>query len=208
MPACSRRLCWTPACTPWYRRSRSATAATPTIAASRATRATWRSTCTWRSSTRRRRRGARARMTGRELSHFRILEPIGQGGMGVVYRGVDLRLDRPVAIKLLPSGVGADPARRQRFEREARAASALNHPDAIAGRRYVSAYSLASVHAALGDTERALGLLERAYEQRDWSLAFLAVDPAMDSLASQARFQKLVRRLGLEPATAVSGKVS
>jgi len=70
-------------------------------------------------------------MTGRELSHFRVLEQIGAGGMGVVYRGVDLRLGRPVALKVLQPEALSDPQRRKRFEREARAASALNHPGIV-----------------------------------------------------------------------------
>jgi serine/threonine protein kinase/tetratricopeptide (TPR) repeat protein len=70
-------------------------------------------------------------MIGRELSHFRLLEPIGSGGMGVVYRGLDLGLDRPVALKVLPPGSLSDPERRDRFLREARAASALNHPNIV-----------------------------------------------------------------------------
>jgi serine/threonine-protein kinase len=70
-------------------------------------------------------------MNGRELSHFRVLERIGAGGMGVVYRGVDTRLGRPVALKVLQPEALSDPARRQRFRREARAASALNHPGIV-----------------------------------------------------------------------------
>jgi eukaryotic-like serine/threonine-protein kinase len=70
-------------------------------------------------------------MTGRELSHFRVLEQIGAGGMGVVYRGVDVRLGRPVALKVLQPEALSDPQRRRRFEREARAASALNHPGIV-----------------------------------------------------------------------------
>jgi len=70
-------------------------------------------------------------LIGRELSHFRILEQIGAGGMGVVYRGVDLRLDRLVALKVLPAQSLADSERRERFLREAKAASALNHPNIV-----------------------------------------------------------------------------
>jgi len=68
---------------------------------------------------------------GRELSHFRILDEIAAGGMGVVYRALDLRLDRLVAIKVLPAQFLADPERRERFVREAKAASALNHPNIV-----------------------------------------------------------------------------
>ncbi|HEU4401880.1 MAG TPA: protein kinase, partial [Candidatus Polarisedimenticolia bacterium] len=68
-------------------------------------------------------------MIGRTLSHYRILEQIGAGGMGVVYRARDERLDRHVALKLLPSGVLSDEAARRRFRTEALALSRLNHPN-------------------------------------------------------------------------------
>lgn len=68
---------------------------------------------------------------GSELAHFRILEKIGAGGMGVVYRAQDLRLGRSVAIKVLPAHALAGTARRDRFVREAQAASALNHPNIV-----------------------------------------------------------------------------
>jgi serine/threonine-protein kinase len=89
-------------------------------------------------------------LLGQCVSHYRILEKLGRGGMGVVYRALDVRLDRPVALKFLPPHLGLDAEAKRRLVREAKAASAVDHPN------------LCTIHE-IGETDEGRVFLALAY---------------------------------------------
>src|ERR1700730_17910118 len=95
---------------------------------------------------------------GSRLGPYEVLAPIGAGGMGEVYRARDTRLGREVAIKVLPSGLSSDAERLKRFEREARSASSLNHPNIVTIYEIGSADSVSYIAMELvqGEPLRAL----------------------------------------------------
>jgi Tol biopolymer transport system component/predicted Ser/Thr protein kinase len=96
---------------------------------------------------------------GTKLGPYEILAPLGAGGMGEVYRARDTRLNRDVALKVLPDDFARDPARRQRFEQEARAVAALNHPNIVAV--YDVGENFLVSELVDGQTLRALGKLSQ-----------------------------------------------
>ena len=161
-------------------------------------------------------------MIGQTLGHYRIIEKIGAGGMGIVYRARDERLDRDVALKVLPAGTLADETARKRFRKEALALSQLNHPniatvhdfdsqqgvdflvmELIAGvtlgeKLAAGALAETRLYVGLGDKEQALAWLEKAYaEHSGFQVMSLKVEPILDSLRLDPRFSDLLRRLGL-----------
>ena len=92
-------------------------------------------------------------MIGKSLGHYEILALLGKGGMGEVYRALDKRLHREVAVKLLLPALAQDPSRLQRFEHEARSLAALNHPNisAICGIEHHDSQTFLVMELAQGD---------------------------------------------------------
>src|SRR5262245_13424667 len=100
-------------------------------------------------------------MIGRVLSHYRIVDEISRGGMGVVYRATDTRLNRDVALKVLPDELVHDPERRRRFVQEAQAASALEHPHIAVVHEVDEAEGVAFIAMELVRGEKLRDLMER-----------------------------------------------
>src|ERR1700704_1475017 len=97
---------------------------------------------------------------GTRLGPYEILSPLGAGGMGEVYRARDKKLDRDVAIKVLPQSVAADPDALARFEREAKAVAALSHPNILAIHDFANQDGIAYAVMELLDGETLRGKLD------------------------------------------------
>jgi serine/threonine protein kinase len=102
-------------------------------------------------------------MIGQTVSHYRIVEKLGAGGMGEVYRARDSKLGRDVAIKTLPAAFAADPERLGRFRREARVLASLNHPN------------IAAIHSLEDDGDTHFLVLELVGGEKRWLIGSPAV---------------------------------
>jgi tetratricopeptide (TPR) repeat protein/predicted Ser/Thr protein kinase len=135
---------------------------------------------------------------GKTISHYRIVKEVGRGGMGVVYKAEDTRLERFVAIKVLPRQVAAQPEERERFEREARAAAALNHRN------------IATVHAieeVEDDVFIVMEFVEGEELKQRVSRGRLPVAEAVDIAAQIARGLHAAHRKGIVHRDIKSGNI-
>jgi serine/threonine protein kinase len=123
---------------------------------------------------------------GQNLLHYRIVDKLGEGGMGAVWRAVDTTLDREVAIKVMPEGLSADPERVARFDREAKVVASLNHPNIAAVHSVHAHDGLPFISMELVSGEDLAAVLKRGRMNRDDALR-IAVQVARALEAAHAR---------------------
>ena len=141
---------------------------------------------------------------GLKLSHYQIVSKLGAGGMGEVYLAQDTKLDRKVALKILPADLASHRDRMQRFVREAKSAAALSHPNIAQifeigetdGTHFISMEYIDGV-TLREKIHHAFAELEKAYQNHDWFLQRIKVDPFMDLRRDDPRFADQVKRIGL-----------
>jgi hypothetical protein len=136
---------------------------------------------------------------GSTVSHYRILGKLGQGGMGVVFRATDTRLERQVALKMLPPEATARGDLKLRILREARAAAALHHPNVCAVYDIAQAcFDLARACAVPDRRSEAVGWLRNAVDAGWGDREFLAHDESMVAIGGAPEFAGLIQSIESE----------
>jgi len=136
-------------------------------------------------------------LTGQKVSHYRVLGILGGGGMGLVYKGEDLKLNRPVALKFLPEELAADTLSLQRFEREARTASSLNHPNICTIYAVEEHDDQPFIAMELLEGESLRGLIARFALSADEALRHLPLGQFLDIATQIAEGLKAAHREGI-----------